>query len=128
MTTLSSACQNCRRAHPAVVFDYKIFADHWDLDFCLCRSFSSEADPIAFVDGLTDAEKERLLPVPYSGSTTKGFGAPLTFGNYDKTSPVCVPNYSRTRVHQVQMWENYPKRRAKLFFGGEWEALKTPKL
>ena len=81
ITTLSSARLNCRRVHPAVVVDVEAHEDHWGIDLYLCRSFSSEPDGIAFVDGLTDAEKDRLLPVPYSGSkqlaTPKGFGAPL---------------------------------------------------
>ena len=65
ITTLSGARPNCR-VYPAVVIGVRRYIDHWDIDIYLCRSFSSEPDTIAFVDSLTDAEEERLLPVPCS--------------------------------------------------------------
>lgn len=82
---------NSRNYHPVVVSALTDYGDSWGLFVFVCRSFSSQSDPVAYLQSLEVEERDMLLPLPCHSNeqlnTPQAFGAPLRCDNYVSLKP-----------------------------------------
>lgn len=83
-----------RNYHPCVVVEHRVDYSgglddlKWSAVIYVCRSYSGESDPTAYVESLGQ-DRKVLLPVPslHCPDTPVEFGEPLRFDNFFARSP-----------------------------------------